>query len=191
MKKRLIIPSILVFLSISSVFAQHEWAPIGAEWYYSYREGAATPATGYFHLHSYKDTLIGTKECKVIAKHLVNATGETSFQGYEYIYSDIAENKVYRYLFETFYLLYDFNKKTGDTLVIKVPSSATKLDSITLVVESESQINLSDSVNLRTQNLKPVFELSSPGYKFNGEIVENMGNLYYFFPYYETNMTIF
>lgn len=185
MRIRYFVSIILVSLFFDPVSAQHEWAPIGAEWYYSYREGAATPATGYFHLKTLKDTLIGSKECKVIAKHLVNSTGETSFQGYEYIYTDIDGNKVYRYLFEEFYLLYDFNNKTGDTLVVKVPSSVTNYDSITLVVETVSQIKLSDSVSLRTQKLKPVFELSSPGYKFNGEIIENIGNLYYFFPYYE------
>jgi hypothetical protein len=164
------------------VSSQTEWAPIGAEWYYTYREGAATPATGYYHLKSIKDTLIDSKLCKVIEKTLVDSRGNKSVEGFEYLYTDISENKVYRYKYEDFYLLYDFTKEVGDTIIIKEPYSVALYDSIVVVIDSISSEVISDSLQLKTYYLDKILELSKPELQFSGKIIEKIGNYSYFFP---------
>lgn len=164
------------------VSSQVEWAPIGAEWYYTYREGAATPATGYYHLKSIKDTLIDSKQCKVIEKTLVDSRGNESVAGFEYLYSDISENKVYRYKYDSFYLLYDFTKVVGDTIIIKEPYSASGYDSIVIVVDSVSSEVISDTLELKSYYLHKILTLSKPELQFSGKIIEKIGNYYYFFP---------
>jgi hypothetical protein len=161
-------------------FSQAEWAPIGAEWYYTYREGAATPATGYYHLKSIKDTLIDSKLCKVIEKTLVDSRGNESVAGFEYLYSDISENKVYRYKYDSFYLLYDFTKVVGDTIIIKEPYSASGYDSIVVRVDSVSYDVISDESMLKSQHVSVILRASA--WFFGGINTEKLGNQYYFFP---------
>lgn len=163
-------------------FSQVEWAPIGAEWYYTYREGAATPATGYYNLKSNEDTLIDSKLCKVIEKTLVDSRGNVSIEGFEYIYTDISENKVYRYKYEDFYLLYDFTKEVGDTIIIKEPNSANSYDSIVVVVDSVSSEIISDNLRLKSLYVSKIFSLSKAAIQFSGKMIEKIGNYYYFFP---------
>lgn len=166
-----------------TVFSQVKWAPIGAEWYYTYREGASTPSTGYYHLMVSGDTIIESKQCATIFKTLVNSLGEQNFKGKEYIYHDTSANKVFRYVYGDFYLLYDFNKSTGDTLVIKEPYSVSSYDSVTIVVDSVSFETISDSIKLKSLYTTQLFHLSTRGIKFGGKITEKIGNTYYFFPY--------
>lgn len=164
------------------VSSQTEWAPTGAEWYYTYTEGAATPATGYYQLKSIKDTLIDSKQCKVIEKTLVDSRGNESVEGFEYIYTEISENKVYRYKYEDFYLLYDFTKEVGDTIIIKEPYSVALYDSIVLIVDSISLEVISDTLQLKTYYVNSILTLSNPELQFSGKIIEKIGNYSYFFP---------
>jgi hypothetical protein len=182
MKTNLTLFFIMLYLT---GFSQVEWAPIGAEWYYSYREGASTPSTGYYLLQSLQDTIIDSKACKVIGKTLVDSKGNMSFQGNEYLYSNPETNKMYRYLYDKFWLLYDFSVIKGDTITIKEPFSTTDYDSVALVVDSVAIESISDSIELQSLFLKRIFDLSSPGLNFSGKIIEKTGNLNYFFPYYE------
>ena len=162
-------------------FSQVELAPIGAEWYYTYREGAFTPSAGYYRLEATKDTIIDSKKCSILTKHMVNSLGKGSYQGQEYIYNDTVNNRVFRYLFGQFYLLYDFSKEVGDTIVIKEPLSATEYDSIVVKVDSISYDDYSDQVRLKSQYVSVIFDLRSK-WDFFGKNTEKLGNQYYFFP---------
>lgn len=162
-------------------FSQVEWAPVGAEWFYTYREGAFTPSAGYYRLEATKDTIIDSKKCSILTKHMVNSSGKESYQRQEYIYNDTVNNWVFRYLFGQFYLLYDFSKEVGDTIVIKEPLSATEYDSIVVKVDSISYDDYSDQVRLKSQYVSVIFDLRSK-WDFFGKNTEKMGNQYYFFP---------
>ena len=116
-------------------FSQQEFAPIGAEWYYSFNEGMQNEGAGYYLLKSIKDTTIDSKECKVLSHTLVNSKRISTYLGQSIVYHDTKENKIYRYLYANFYLLYDFTKVVGDTIVIKEPYSASRYDSIVMVVD--------------------------------------------------------
>ena len=93
-----------------------EFAPIGAEWYYNYRESMDGPETGYYLLKSIKDTTIDSKVCRILSHTFMNSKGISMNTGESILYEDVKENRIYRYLFGNFYLLYDFTKTTGDTI---------------------------------------------------------------------------
>jgi hypothetical protein len=107
---------LIAMLSIT-VFSQEEFAPIGAEWYYNYRESMDGPETGYYLLKSIKDTTIDSKVCRILSHTLMNSKGISMNKGESILYEDVKENRIYRYLFGNFYLLYDFTKTTGDTII--------------------------------------------------------------------------
>lgn len=170
---------VLILFNCLTGYSQTEFAPIGAEWYYNYREGAHTPATGYFNLKSIKDTIIDSKYCKILSRTFVNSNGISFNGGQNIVYQDTKENKIYRYLYGSFYLLYDFNKLKGDTIVIKEPYSSSRYDSIVTVVDSVGIETFSDNLKLKTLYLHNIDQFK---YVFSGKIIENIGNLYFFFP---------
>ncbi len=173
----------LVFILILNsclVFGQISWAPIGAEWYYNYREGVQTSATGYYLLKSIKDTIIDSKECKVLSRTLVNSKGISFNDGQSVIYYNSLENKIFRYLFDNFYLLYDFTKTAGDTIVIKEPNSTISYDSIVTVVDSVGIETFPDNIQLKLLYVRSVEESK---FNFGGKIIEKIGNLGFMFPF--------
>jgi hypothetical protein len=159
--------------------SQVEFAPIGAEWYYNFREEMQSPATGYYTLKSVKDTIIGSKECKVLLRTLVSSKGIASNDGQSIIYHNTNENKIYRYLYGNFYLLYDFNKVKGDTIIIKEPNSASSYDSIVAVIDSVGIETLPNNIQLKSFYFGRV---EGGKFAFFGKIIEKIGNLGFFFP---------
>lgn len=182
---------ILSFLLVVALQAhgQKGWAPVGATWHYDFRESPASPATGCYIMQSVKDTLIESKACRVIEKHLISSLGDKTFKGEEYIYTDESGDKVYRYFNDKFFLLYDFSKQPGDKLVIYEPNrmDETKLDSTMLLVKDTGFFEEAGGSKLRLQKLEQVSNFGSRDLAFNGEVVEGIGNLYYFFPNYGLN----
>ena len=101
----------LVFCSAWHVDAQTEFAPIGAEWYYTFTVGGENPANHFNHVVSEKDTTIEGNNCRILRQY--------------YDYSEIAnekyiiqqeQGKVYYYYQEQFNLLFDFDAEAGDTV---------------------------------------------------------------------------
>lgn len=160
-------------------FSQTEFAPLGAEWYYTYGEGMGQKGAGYYLLKSTKDTIIDSKECKVLSRTLVSSEGISFNEGQSIVYHNTTENKVYRYLYGNFYLLYDFTKQAGDTLVIKVPRSVSRYDSIVTVVDSVGIETFSHNIQLKSFY---VHSINSFLYIFFGKIIERIGNLHFLFP---------
>lgn len=177
MKMLLVIVSIL-FNCLPS-FCQPEFAPLGAEWYYTNGEGMGSNAAGYYLLKSIKDTVIDSKECKILSRTRVSSDGITYNDGQSIVYHNTNENKVYRYLYGKFYLLYDFTKVVGDTIVIKEPYSANKYDSIVTVVDSVGIQTFSGNIQLKSFFVRPV-QLGR--FDFEGKIIEKLGNLHFLFP---------
>jgi hypothetical protein len=163
-----------------TVVYKPEFAPIGAEWYYNYRESMDGPETGYYLLKSIKDTTIDSKVCRILSHTLMNSKGLSMNKGESILYEDVKENRIYRYLFGNFYLLYDFTKTTGDTIIIKEPYSETQYDSIVTVVDSVGIETVAENIQL-----KVLYVRSDVGrkYDFQGKIVEKIGNLQYLYPF--------
>lgn len=119
---RKIIFSLILLSWGSGLIGQKEWAPIGAEWYYTFG-GAFGPPISYVKLTSKGDTILGGKSCRLLTSEvfqdsLISYSEEIIPQDY-IIYQD--SNKIYRWEEETFHILYDFDLQVGDTIKIYIP----------------------------------------------------------------------
>lgn len=176
-----IVVAITLLIALKT-FSQNEWAPIGAEWTYVYREGIY-PDYGTFFMKSIKDTLIQNKKCRVIKQWNKSSTKQVNYNFVsQYIYNDVVENKVFRHMNGNFHLLYDFNKKVGDTITVvsKIENNVI-LDSLMLVVDSIGTYISTSGKELKIQILR---EAKGKGNEFNfaGEVIEKLGNINFFFP---------
>ncbi len=98
---------LILFLGFNNAIAQTEFAPIGAEWYFS------EPNAGYASDYDYdyqryiskKDTLIDGKTCRLITNR---------FYPSEIIYGE--NGSVYYYYLNGFRKIFDFTAKEGDTI---------------------------------------------------------------------------
>jgi hypothetical protein len=108
MKKMLIITSAIIVCLYAH--AQTEFAPIGAEWYYSYTI-ACCPEDHLNHIISEKDTIIEGNNCHVIRQYYDNS----NIASEKYIIKQ-EQGKVYYYYQNQFSLLFDFDAKVNDTV---------------------------------------------------------------------------
>ncbi len=175
--KTLLVFALILFNCLLG-FSQPEFAPIGAEWYYTNGEAFSNTA-GYYMLKSIKDTTIDSKECKVLSHTLVNSKRISTHLGQSIVYQDKKENKVYMYVYANFYLLYDFTKVVGDTIVIKMPHSASSYDSIVTVVDSVGIVTFPGNIQLKSLDVRQVQESE---FGFGGKIIEKIGNLHFLYP---------
>lgn len=137
---------ILLLLAVSgTVKAQtHEFAPVGADWHYSY-DNIFT--TGYIHIKAVKDTVIDGTECVKLEKREYGYStdpwgiGPGLYSGKsrtEYVAS--SENKVYLYRNQTFNLWFNFDAEVGDSWPVPPPYNVDDMISDTagfLIVEAK------------------------------------------------------
>lgn len=105
-------------LLISSLLAQaqHEFAPIGAEWYYEKMLSYNPPEAGYIKITSIKDSVIENKDVRVL--EVIFAPDDTTqiLEGYEYIYQ--SGDTIWYYKNKQFHMLYNFAMQKGDSILL-------------------------------------------------------------------------
>ena len=114
-----------------------EFAPIGAEWYY-------TNTFGYFpdhfnHIISEKDTMVAGSNCRVLRRYYdgLSIASETYIIKQE-------QGKVYYYYQDQFHLLYDFDAKVNDTITFSFMGINTVFSARAIV----------ENITTNAQNLK-------------------------------------
>jgi hypothetical protein len=107
---------LIILLEISSyTYAQTEFAPIGAKWYYGYYKDIELRLPNeYFTYESVKDTIVSGRNCSKLNIWYYTLQKDSIYWGFDLIYSD--SGRVYYFYKNNFLLLYDFNVKLGDTL---------------------------------------------------------------------------
>ncbi|NVO03913.1 MAG: hypothetical protein HXX09_14545 [Bacteroidetes bacterium] len=177
-----------------------QWAPIGAKWYYDHYSAAPPYLTV---IESIKDTVILTKQCRTLETYeifsVMDSTGgyhwDTLNCPLQYSYYDSSKVYLLDNIKNSFYLLYDFNAITDDTITVKdslfqgyCPDSYPsylfqyKIDIIgdTLI----NGITLKKQYTSATQNSDWFFSDPPPPYGglFGHEpIIERIGSLKYLF----------
>jgi hypothetical protein len=178
MKKILLL---FLFIYNFNLYAQTNWAPIGAKWYYGVLENPTTgPDQGYLLFESIKDTLIKSKNCKVIHKTMHYSSGSYIDQGYEYMYSDT--NKVYQLIEDKFYMLYDFVAQKGDHWITRIPKGTmdNSEDTIrTIIVDSIDQMIISMDT-LKVLYVSVPEQAGEAYWYFKNPIIEKIGAMYMF-----------
>jgi hypothetical protein len=162
-------------------FSQIEFAPIGAEWYFSRNEGTMPPDEGFTVYKVAKDTIIEGKSTRVIRKTYHHANGVTvTNAGNEYLYE--VDKKVYCWKNQNFYLLYNFNAQPGESWKVYGEDNIgdfCNYDSLGVVV-----VDSVKTLKINGYNLKALY--TSPGkgsnWGFNGVVLEHIGCVTHIFP---------
>lgn len=111
---KLLLVFIVLFEFSTYTFAQTDFAPIGAKWYYSNRIDIGQQKYQYFTYESVKDTMVNGKNCRKLDIWFYSHYSDSAYYGFDLIYSEAG--RVFYYYKNNFQLLYDFNVKPGDTL---------------------------------------------------------------------------
>lgn len=105
---------ILLLLTVSG-FSQQEFAPVGAEWYYSQVVSYHPPQANYVKHVSVKDSAINDKPVKVIQKTKFTRE-DTVDLGFEYLHQN--GDTVFYWKNAEFRELYNFSLAKGDSMLV-------------------------------------------------------------------------
>ncbi len=118
--------------------SQTEFAPIGAEWYYTQSESYNPPQYNYLKHTCIKDSTIAGKRVKVIQKTKFKFGGVTVPMGYEYLYQH--GDTISYWKSGEFHVLYNFSLSKGDSILLysempnqceaKTPYGWSSIDSV-------------------------------------------------------------
>jgi hypothetical protein len=179
--KGLLSISLLLTLSVTSfkAYSQTEWAPIGAKWSNEYDSWEWDPPhKTFWTFTSVKDTLVNNKQCRKIIRNS---------NSFFLMYSE--NEKVYYSVNDTFWLLYDFSLKAGDTLII--PKLNRYYGEFNSTIKTKYIIDTVDSIKisgkmLKRQNLHFIEDSDNErdSHKYiDGYIIEKIGCISYMFGY--------
>lgn len=185
---KIFIFSFLFLTGVAKVgFTQTDFAPIGAEWYYSPWCLNVQYDCDYYTLKVLHDTIVAGKNARFVQYyHAGIPIDEASL----IVYSD--SGKVFYYLDTSFYLLYDFNLSAGDTMISAVDSRANyystygEPNSIVYfksLVDSIGLITI-DGVNLKIQFFDLISPLNDIGFyqwRHYGPVIEKIGDINFSF----------
>lgn len=178
MKKILLI--ILPFYFFSEGIAQ-DFAPVGAEWYYSEDEVFAPQGyESFLHVIALKDTLIQDKLCSQLnCDWLCWNPG-----GIQYVYSNSDSVYLFDATLNEFKLIYAFHAVAGDSIIIPVKDWDGVIDTVVLSIDSTSTITI-NNIDLIQQFVTYFVYDSFPGemntYYYQSEIIETIGDKYFLF----------
>lgn len=139
MKTKQFLSLIIILMAMGLSYGQ-DFAPIGAEWYYSEHNGGAAPTGSEYVLYkSVKDTTILDRAAKKIERTYYRYNGDTNYLS-PYFITQIQDTVfLYNPELNKFGRLYIFNSTKGDTLTLDIPFQqllVTDKTSFRLIVDS-------------------------------------------------------
>jgi hypothetical protein len=179
--KRLLI--LLCLTSCFYAFAQQEWAPKGATWYYN-ASSSDYWKEGFIKIEYIGDTIIEQKKCKLLQEQIItydyifhevdSGVGSTQITYYE-------NNILYFYRFNTFFKIFDFNASIGDSWKIPSFENRPQCDSTGYVIVDSigSTIINSDTLKYLSLSIKQGSQLG-----YIGRAIEKIGSLTWMYPVY-------
>lgn len=170
---------ILLFIApFFQVFAQHEWAPIGAKWYYTIREGWWPPNAGYLTIESVKDSVFMEKTVKVLRKTQFLSNGDELDRGSVLTYAQ--NDTIYYWTGSYFSILYDFSAIPGDRwLVYSNDFNPCGTDSTGII-----EVDTVKDTTIYSAVLKCFYTSPDDTSIWSlGEVIEIMGSTGYMFPF--------
>jgi hypothetical protein len=174
--KTISLTSTILFFTLQ-LLAQ-DFAPIGAEWYYS-EAWVFSGDEGYFKITSIKDTTYQGKVChKLIKENKLYCMHRPDI---EYIYSEDSAVYFWDNDFNEFQKLYDFKSQKNSSWFIKLKDSQDEIDSIIISVDSTGILIINE------KQLKVLFVTYTTLYHnsynllYTSKIVEKIGDFRYLF----------
>ncbi|MGB1203994.1 MAG: T9SS type A sorting domain-containing protein [Chitinophagales bacterium] len=186
MKKRHFLSLVFCLLIIRgpSLQAQQEFAPIGAKWQFEQYGCFGNPAYyGFLNIEVMKDTFLLNKNARVLSVAYINDCSE-NMSNQEIILASEGD-KVYHYLNESYYVLYDFSAQVGDTIWHQPTAFQhtdpiyqqfdVTIDRFCSIVDSISTITIDGQI-LRQQHIRAC-DSGENFYGLGGKVIEKIGFL--------------
>jgi len=162
-------------------FSQMEFAPVGAEWYYSAYVGFDPPQGANYVKHTcFKDSTIEGKLVKVIRKTKFTRVGPIEL-GFEYLHQNDDTDTYWTN--GEIHQLYNFSLSKGDSIQLYTDMSNNFACDTSLY--SWNSIDSVFSITINNHNLKGYFATHKEGYYwgFDGfPIIEKIGSTWYLLP---------
>ena len=114
MKKKLLLIAIMIIPFFIKAQETKEFAPIGAEWYYTNSDGTLEDIR-FNHIVSERDTTVDGDICRVLQLKQYHFTNELIDSRETYIIKQ-EQGKVYYYYQDKFNLMFDFSTEVNDTI---------------------------------------------------------------------------
>lgn len=171
--------AIIIFFQNNNSFGQ-DFAPIGAEWYYSSSAGGLAPTgSEYYHLVARKDTSINNFILRIIDRTYYRYQGDSITLAPYYIYQ--TEDTVFLYNIDLnkFLRLLIFNPNQGDTLTFDIPYVNNTLEDSTFRAVIDTIVTETyNEVELKKYVLEQIDEFGW----FCGYYLEKVGGYEWFLP---------
>jgi len=161
-------------------YSQTEFAPIGAEWYYSQYESFNPPQANYIKHTCIKDSTIAGKRVKVIQKTKFKYGGVTVNLGYEYLFQN--GDTISYWKSGEFHVLYNFSLSKGDSIRLYSEMPNQCLDKTPY---GWSSIDSVYSTTINNHPLKAYFSTGKVGSVWGFDsfpIIEKIGSTEYLLP---------
>lgn len=190
----------LILFNSVNLIAQVEWAPLGAKWYFNL---PSSTSGDYVAFESKKDSTIQCKNVRIIDVRL----NGTTLVSQEYIYQNGDSVFYYNSNYNSFFLLYNFSAKAGDTITVhssKFKPTKAFFSYYDSIIDFKYKIISIDSILisgkwLRRQKVENIHNslwgLTEPTGGDNDYIIDKIGSITYFFGvspmiYPEQNLSI-
>jgi hypothetical protein len=171
---------VIFFFTCKIGFGQPEFAPIGAEWYYSQYESFMPPMANYIKHVCIKDSTIAGKRVKVIQKTKYKYGGVSVSMGFEYLYQ--SGDTISYWKGGEFHVLYNFSLSKGDSILLYSEMPNGCLDKTPY---GWSSIDSAYSTMVNNHTLKAYFSIHKERsvWGFDGwPIIEKIGSTRYLLP---------
>ena len=160
------------------------WLPLGATWYTGIVESFFSINQGYIVSSVLGDSIILTKNARVIKSVRHRSYNPIAIIDTMYIYDD--GGKIYHFTNGQFYKLYDYNLMPGDTWQVSVafpspfasPPTTTADTIVTIIVDSVGTLNINGQIR-KTQYVRS----KNNDWYFLNPIIEGIGSSGGFFPF--------
>ncbi len=172
---------ICIFLFYSGYILAQDFAPVGAEWYYS-ESFAFSGDENYLYIKSEKDTVFHGVTCRELVKnHLLGCSGRPQI---EYVYSKNDTVFFWDEAIGKFQILYDFNAKKNSSWIILQKGSDDGIDTIKVNIDSVVPVTINNR-SLKLLYVKyDVIDTNPLGgynYSYSSKIIEKIGDKGYLF----------
>lgn len=168
------------FLIPTYCFAQVEWAPVGAKWWYEQTYVSPVGSSydiGYYNMEVIGDTIVLGRTCRELSWEENGQYCYTCDHRPYYVYSDSGRVYYFNHDDEAFTLLYDMNKGIGESWEVNFFNEYMN-DDVTLTMTVIDTMSIwVNGVRLRQQKVDYHSQFS-----FGDVITEGLGSTEAFFP---------
>ena len=171
---------------MGNIVAQKEFAPFGAEWYFSKLEDWNPPYEGYVKFTSVKDTIINDTLAHTIQRIYYTSHGEIEHWPDDYIHQ--SGDTIFYFREGKFRILYNFSLEKGDTMQFyyNEVNPCGNEEKIGYVIIDSVYIQTINDVDLKTFLCSPVENSPWEYYK----IAEGIGHYSGFYPEFNNTCDI-